>query len=427
MILTLIISMLTCLFLVLSVLLFPKIKIFNITLSTYWIVCFIGAILLICFQTISLNDIYNNLFSNTSINPIKILILFFSMTYISIYLDELGFFKFLASKASHLAKNNQFQLFTIFYFLVAILTIFTSNDIVILTFTPFICYFSKNAKINPLPYLIGEFAAANTFSMSLIIGNPTNIYLATSYNIDFMDYLKVMLIPTIVCGFFQYLLLLFVFRNKLKIKMEFNNDIVHLNNKVNIIIGLISLLTCLILLIISSYIGIEMYIVSFLCAMFLIIFEIVICLIKGKKQINLGKTISRLPYELIPFMISMFVIVLCLNKQGISSNISKFLGQDQQILRYGIASFLTCNIMNNIPMSVLFSSLVTNQKALYASVVGSNLGAILTPIGALAGIMFMNLLNKYDIKFSFKDYTKYGIIISIPTLAICLLTLKFMF
>jgi site-specific DNA-cytosine methylase len=34
------------------------------------------------------------------------------------------------------------------YLMVAVLTIFTSNDIVILTFTPFICYFCKNAKIS---------------------------------------------------------------------------------------------------------------------------------------------------------------------------------------------------------------------------------------------------------------------------------------
>ena len=33
------------------------------------------------------------------------------------------------------------------YVMVAILTIFTSNDIVILTFTPFICYFAKNANM----------------------------------------------------------------------------------------------------------------------------------------------------------------------------------------------------------------------------------------------------------------------------------------
>ena len=39
---------------------------------------------------------------------------------------------------------------------------------------------AKNASINPIPYLAAEFVAANTWSMALIIGNPTNIYLVTA-------------------------------------------------------------------------------------------------------------------------------------------------------------------------------------------------------------------------------------------------------
>ena len=84
--------------------------------------------------------------------------------------------------------------------------------------------------------------------------------------------------------------------------------------------------------------------------------------------------------------------------------------------------------MNNIPMSVLFSTLpqmsqLENLKAIYASIIGSNIGAFLTPLGALAGIMFTNLLSKYNVKYSFIDFIKYGTIISIPTLLIALSTL----
>jgi len=57
----------------------------------------------------------------------------------------------------------------LFTFISAV-AIFTSNDIVVLTFTPFVCYHAKNAKINPVPYLVSVFAAANTCSMLLIIG-----------------------------------------------------------------------------------------------------------------------------------------------------------------------------------------------------------------------------------------------------------------
>ena len=72
--------------------------------------------------------------------------------------------------------------------LVSVLTVFTSNDIIVLTFTPFICHFAKSARIDPLPYLVSEFVAANTWSMALIIGNPTNIYLMSGTGISFLSY-----------------------------------------------------------------------------------------------------------------------------------------------------------------------------------------------------------------------------------------------
>ena len=125
----------------------------------------------------------------------------------------------------------------------------------------------------------------------------------------------------------------------------------------------------------------------------------------------------------------MFVIVVALSYQGISDHISSFLNKGPSILIYGFSSFLSANIINNIPMSILFSNLVKGLtgnaylEAVYASIIGSNIGAIFTPIGALAGIMFSSLLNKHDIKFSFLSFIKYGSIISIPTLAISLLFL----
>ena len=69
-------------------------------------------------------------------------------------------------------------------------------------------------------------------------------------------------------------------------------------------------------------------------------------------------------------------------------------------------------------MSVLFSNILVgcSQSSVYASIMASNIAAFITPIGALAGIMWMSLLKSYDIKFSFKEFVKYGCIIGIPTL-----------
>ena len=127
----------------------------------------------------------------------------------------------------------------------------------------------------------------------------------------------------------------------------------------------------------------------------------------------------------------MFIIVLVLNKQGVTDYISSILGEDNLIIKYGISSFISSNLINNIPMSVLFSNIINlsdltlRYKAIYSTIIGSNLGAFLTPVGALAGIMFTDLVHKQDIEFSFKTFIKYGCIISIPTLLVSLLVLSF--
>ena len=430
MISAIIISILTCILLIGSILFFPKIRIKNINLNTYWIVCAIGAIAILIANCVSFNDVINGLFANSAINPIKILILFFSMTFLSIFLDEIGLFRYLAVFLVKNFKANQKLLFITLYLMVAILTIFTSNDIVILTFTPFICYFSKNAKINPIPYLVAEFAAANTYSMMLIIGNPTNIYLATSASIDFISYFNTMCIPTIGAGIVQIALMFMVFNKSLKTDISIEDEVVNINSKVDLSVGVGHLILCLILLVLSSYVlSIEMWLICLACTTSLIMFVVSIHILRHKKLKIIGDTIKRLPFNLIPFIISMFIIVLALDKQGITNYISNFLGQENTIFKYGFSSFISSNLINNIPMSVLFSKIINlpdinlQYKAIYSTIIGSNLGAFLTPVGALAGIMFTDLVHKQNIEFSFKTFIKYGVIISIPTLTCALLLL----
>ncbi len=433
MLMTSIISISVCILMIISILSNRTIKIKKYRINLYWIIALIGAILVICFGLITPKQVINGLVNDTIVNPLKILTLFFSMTILSIFLDEVGFFKYLASKASKFANNSQVKLFIILYLLVSTLTVFTSNDIVILTFTPFICYFCKNAKINPIPYLVGEFAAANTWSMVLVIGNPTNIYLASTNNIDFISYLKVMIIPTIMAGITELLMLLLIFNKKLKEKAEIINDEVKIDDNLSLFLGLFHLLFCIIMLAVSSYINIDMWIICLTSACSLIIIELIIMIIRKSKDNKLLNSIKRLPYELIPFVLSMFILVGTLQVQGITDYIRKLLGENNSIFVYGISSFFVCNLINNIPMSVLYSTLpmmnsnIENLKAIYATIIGSNIGAFLTPIGALAGIMFTSLLKKQNIEYKFKDFVKYGTIISIPTLLVSLIFLMFMF
>ncbi|MBQ7653224.1 MAG: hypothetical protein IJS93_02530 [Clostridia bacterium] len=431
MIATSIIAGVTFLLLTLSVVFVPTVRIKNIKIGPYWIVALLGAIVLLVTRLAPIEAVGKSFISDSAVNPLKILVLFFSMTFLSVYLDEVGLFKYLAKKAVDVAGNSQYSLFAIFYFLTALLTIFTSNDVVVLTLTPFICFFCKNTKINPIPFLVGEFAAANTYSMALIIGNPTNIFLATSANIGFVDYFKVMALPTLAAGIVEFAVISLIFHKSLRSAPEKQPVSCEIESKIDLVFGGGILGICLIFLVISGYINVQMWLVSAICAAVLLVFAIIRRLSKSKDK-RLERSLVRLPWQLIPFVLSMFVIVVALQEQGVTDKICALLGDKYVVFAYGSASFLSANVINNIPMSMLFSALPVSLaradylRAIYASIVGSNLGAFLTPLGALAGIMFTELTSRYEVKYGFKEFVRYGIITSIPTLAAALIVLFFL-
>lgn len=424
-----IISVVTCVLLMVVAFFKPSVQIKNTSVSIFWIVPLLGAIVMILTGNVRLSDIINEFTSDSAVNPLKILILFVSMTLISIYLDCVGFFKFLASKVLNHAGKSQTALFFYLYITVSILTIFTSNDIIVLTFTPFICYFAKNAKIDPIPYLVTEFIAANTWSMILIIGNPTNIYLATNAGATFSEYTLKMALPTLACGLVSFVLLYLIFRKRLSIPISGMGRNEKIKDKPAVIIGLIHLAGSIIMMVISSYISLPMWIIAFgFCVSLFVISGIYFILTRRNLDI-LSASIKRTPLETIPFVLSMFVIVLALQNSGITAVIAEKLSAGNAVFTFGATSFLASNLINNIPMSVLYSAITNTAdsasytQALYASIIGSNLGAFFTPLGALAGIMWTSLLKNSNIRMSFARFTKYGTAIAIPSLTASLLVL----
>lgn len=429
MIASIIICAVTCLLMILSIPIKPVIKIGKLHLDTYWIIVALGAITLIATGLADLKTVFSSLFANTAVNPLKILVLFISMTLLSVFLDELGFFRYLANVTLKRAKTSQIKLFIYLYLIVSVLTVFTSNDVIILSFTPFICYFSKNAKIDPLPYLAAEFVAANTWSMALIIGNPTNIYLATANGIDFLGYIKVMILPTLCAGLTAFVALFLLFRKKLKQPISGNPAGAYISDKTLLIVGLLHLSVCTFILAISSYVKIEMWLVSLFAVISLFISVSFIALKRKKKPKELIHCVKRAPWELIPFVIGMFIMIISLSSKGVTNLIGNFLGSDFAVFKYGFVSLFSANLINNIPMSVLFSSIIepleaaAKEQAVYATIVGSNIGAFLTPIGALAGILWSSILNQNGLKFGYKDFLKIGVTIALPTATAALGTL----
>lgn len=372
-----------------------------------------GAVALVLTKQVDFNVIGRELTANTAINPLKILVLFLSMTILSIYLDELGFFSYLANKTLEKAGKSQLKLFLYLYLIVSLLTVFTSNDIIILSFTPFICYFAKNARINAMPYLAAEFVAANTWSMALIIGNPTNIYLATANGIGFLTYLKVMALPTLAAGSVALLLLYLMFRKQLLSPIKGRPVQQTISDRLSLWVGIVHLALCTVALSVSSYIGWEMWLIAACSVGSLVVWCLIIDWCRHHAPNELLASLRRAPWPLVPFVLSMFVMTIALTRHGVTAEVSDFLGSGNPLLGFGLSSFFASNVINNIPVSVLFSSVIGvsspafQTETVYAAIVGSNVGAFPTPIGALAGIIRTSILSHHGLRFTYFDFLKW--------------------
>lgn len=403
-----------------------KIRIKRVGISVYWLFPLVAAIVVLATGTLDIQNFGASLIKDSALNPVKILVLFLSMTSMSVMLDELGFFRALALRAARHAGGSQLKFFFILYFTVAVLTAFTSNDVIVLTFTPFLCYFAKNCDVNPIPYIFSEFVAANSWSMIFIIGNPTNIYLAGSYGIDFGTYFTQMALPTLFGCVVSLAVLTALFYKQLKkpMNVSFRGTAEFDKPAVAAGAGILGLTT--ILLAVSSYINVEMWLISVCGAALMLITELAMSLARRKNKAVFAAVFKRMPWAFVPFLLSMFALTLALSAHGITEKIAAFLSSDYPEFVFGGASSLAAAFINNIPMTVFFTDLIAYLPAeqltgaLYASVIGSNLGTLFTPIGSLAAIMWGRILKEQNVKFGFLRFSAYGTAVGLPALAAAL-------
>lgn len=230
----------------------------------------IGVVLLLILQVFSFQGVYNGLKGNENIQPYTIIVIFFGLAYMSISFDCTGSFEFLALLAIRKSGTSAKKLYAYFWIVTSFVTVVASNDVAILTITPIICHFTQKMRLNPIPFLLMEFMAANIWSMTLFIGNPTNIIVGIAYKMSFVGYTMWMGIVAVVSGVLHFFIMKFMVRKDLEAPMDPSaaagvvpSSVI--KSKFGAIFGCICLGTCIILLCISYWIGVELYV---LCGIF---------------------------------------------------------------------------------------------------------------------------------------------------------------
>lgn len=451
---------------------------------------FVGTVFLLIITVISAKDFENGIVGDQSVAPYTIIILVITLAYTCVSVDCTGILEYLAGIIAKKAGDSKLRIFFYFYALNSILTIFVSNDVAILTMTPIILYTCSDLKLNPTPFLIGQFISSNTWSTVLLVGNPTNIIVSLAYKISFINYLKYMAVGAIAAGLvslvFVYLTFFKELNENIAKNIETHDKKTKFDSKWSVISSSALLIVELILLMISNYIHMELWVITLVIGIITFIKDLFVphdstnleslqspsnsdeetsigdkeseseavkltqmdviepenkqksvsclCIMKSRALYILS---SRMPWAIVPFTLSMFIIVESLRTQGWIERISSFFVYVASIQNdYGFGICLTfisaflCILLNNQPMTILLTKIlisnnyfcgITQRKAEISPfflILGSNLGGNLAVNGALAGLMWATILQAKGYNMSYFTFMKYGMIATIPAIVI---------
>jgi arsenical pump membrane protein len=381
----------------------------------------IGAALTIVFL-LKPDNVLEALGISTPENPLplvttwNVVVILATLMVISSLLDDYGFFEYCATRAVHASRNSGRRLFLYTYLVVSAISLFAGNDVVILTTTPIILIFCRNAKINPKPYMYASFFAANTFSMSLYIGNLTNILIGDSLRLDYFGFTKYMLLPTLVASVVNYHLLKLIFRKQIPESFGSpDNGRIPIRNKSLVALGLVVLLGVIVLGGAANYMKIPLSAVTLGGAVLLMISE--------RRIVH---RLKRVSWNVVLFVIGLFIVVKGLEVSGAAGAAGEIMfsriSGNLTVATFSVSllSAFMCNLVNNIPMTAMMLSIIhhasltqqMNTAMGYALVIGSNLGANFTTFGALAGILWLESARRYGWSTTMTDLLKIGLFVT---------------
>ncbi|KAJ2598501.1 hypothetical protein GGF39_002628 [Coemansia sp. RSA 1721] len=452
------------------------------------------------------SEVRRGFVGSDGIEPYGIVILIMSLAYICISLDQSGVLSFVAMHVTKRWGKNGRLLLLCFYVLSAVMAVLTSNDVVVLCLTPIICIFSDITGVDAEPFLISMFVSANTASMALYIGNPTNIVVAQANGISFLLYSAWMALPflgaAIAGSVVLYLMSLRAIPRDIAVDVSISPRSMLVRPK-QAVFGSAVLVLCLIALSVSSFFGAAVWMVTLPFGLLMLIIDIVVdlyltaaqqsktehdadsaeaketalspepgilepvfssavvstlcsetadrreCkniwrkpklilklqLLMKKRLPTVDAVLYRLPYNIVPFSFGMFIIVESLSELGWTPRLSWLLKRVcpsvvPAVFVVGLMTSLACNVLNNLPMTILFTRALkhpifaqadqqTRKGALFALIVGSNLGANLTLVGSLAGLMFQGIAAQKDRKIGYFRFMRWCLPVLPVQLAVC--------
>ena len=361
----------------------------------------------------------------------NVIFLLFGMMVIVGVLRQTGVFEYVAIWAAKKAKGQPFRVMTLLCLITAVASAGLDNVTTVLLIAPVTLLVCERIGVRPVPFLIAEALASNIGGTATLVGDPPNLIVASRSGLGFNDFL-INMGPIVVV-----MLVVFVALSRFLFRKDFTADpkqvaqVMELDEREAIqdrallIRSLIVLALVLIAFTLHGVLHLEPSVVALLGAGLLVA-------ISGLRP---QSYLVDIEWETLLFFAGLFILVGSLVKTGVIEHLAAGLvaatGDSvpaaMMFILWGSAALSA--LVDNIPfvatMAPVGDQLVSGsgpfagQNGLWwALVLGADLGGNATAIGASANVVVAGISKKNGHPISFWEFTRYGAVVAVVTLAI---------
>jgi arsenical pump membrane protein len=301
-----------------------------------------------------------------------------------------------------------------------------SNDGAILVLTPTVIVLLRQVypRRHPrfvVPFAFAVFCAAGV--APLVTSNPMNLVVADRAGIGFNAY-AVRMIPVALVGWLTtYVALRRVFRDALDDEAPAlgagPGPSPPLPAPAWVVVFTLAAVLCAYPVV--SYLGQPLWVVALTGAS--------VCVVATLGSGVGARALADGPsWEILPFLGAVLLIATGLERAGMVDALATLYRETPApLLVVGLVAALGSALIDNHPMGLLGSLAIARAGGgdvlVLAALVGGDLGPRLTPIGSLAGLLWLGSLRRLGVAISVGQFIRVGALVTIPTLATTLATL----
>ncbi len=358
--------------------------------------------------------------------------LLFGMMVLVGVLREANFFLVVGVKLANLVSCRVNLLFILLLFVTAALSAILDNVTTILFMVAVTIDLSQLLKLDPKPFILGEIFASNMGGAATLIGDPPNIMIASATGFTFSDFLDkampVSMMSTITVVAFLYLL----DRKRLEVKPAMEE----IPMRIEEIVAdwrLFRIGTAMLIITVVLFFTHEMFHLS--PSTVALMSAIVLLFLGGPKMPTI---LERVEWRTLIFFACLFMVVGGLEKTGtitlIATELSRYLAGSSWVAISAVLwlSSIMSGFVDNVPFVAAFIPVISDYGSMsgldvsplwWAMAIGAGFGGNGTMIGASSNVVAVGLAEKRGVKFTFYEFMKKGLQVTVLSTGIANLML----